>query len=187
MQRLENKKGFEMSINTIVVLVIGVTMLILGLVLVKSIMGGATQNVDAINEKMKGEIDKLFSDETQKSALYLSKGIASIKQGETYGVAFAIKNVNSKDSTFSYNTTVTTPTSDLQSKCDMTSTEALDLISQGKSDTDIELGSGEAYYTIIRFQPDLGTPLCLIRYRVEIKEGIRAYSTFNFDIQIKAK
>lgn len=59
----KNKNGFEMSINTIVILVIAVTMLILGIVLVKTIMCGAMNLAASTNEGAQAQIDKLFGEE----------------------------------------------------------------------------------------------------------------------------
>ena len=49
-----NKKGaLELSIGTIVIIVIGMSMLILGLVLVQKIFVGSTNNVDDLNNKIR--------------------------------------------------------------------------------------------------------------------------------------
>lgn len=54
------KSAMELSIGTIVVVVIAVTMLILGLVLVRTIMCSAIGLTGEINDKMKGEMNRLF-------------------------------------------------------------------------------------------------------------------------------
>ncbi len=54
------KAALELSVSTIVVIVIAVSMLILGLVLVRSIMCGAISLTGDINSKVHGEINKLF-------------------------------------------------------------------------------------------------------------------------------
>lgn len=54
------KSAMEMSIGTIVVVVIAVTMLILGLVLVRTIMCSAIGLTGEINDKIKGEMNRLF-------------------------------------------------------------------------------------------------------------------------------
>ncbi len=55
------KKGaLELSIGTIVVIVIAITMLILGIVFVRSVMCGAMGLTGELNSKVKGEINKLF-------------------------------------------------------------------------------------------------------------------------------
>ena len=57
----KNKKAaFEMSITTIVILVIAMTMLILGMVLVRKMMCGAMGLTTDINDKVRGQIDDLF-------------------------------------------------------------------------------------------------------------------------------
>jgi hypothetical protein len=59
--KLRNKKAaFEMSITTIVILVIAMTMLILGMILVRKMMCGAMGLTTDINDKVKGQIDDLF-------------------------------------------------------------------------------------------------------------------------------
>src|SRR3989338_6029810 len=59
--KTKNKKAaMELSISTIVIVVIAVTMLILGLVLVRSIMCGAIGLTGDINDKVKGEVNRLF-------------------------------------------------------------------------------------------------------------------------------
>ena len=178
----QKKAAFEMSITTIVVLVIAMTMLVLGLVLVRSVFKGATENVLNINEKVKGEIDKLFTEEGQKTAIYLSQRLAQIKQNEPFGVAFAIKNLGTADKTFSYATTVVDV-----GTCGISASNIAGWIITGKDESGITISPGDAYYTIIRFQPPLNAPLCMARFKVEIKEGTAAYDSFNFDVQIKAK
>ena len=79
---LKSKKAaIELSIGTIVVIVIAMTMLVLGLILVKNIFSGATESVDSLNEKVMGEISKLFTDESANVVVKLgSDQTAKIKQ-----------------------------------------------------------------------------------------------------------
>ena len=59
---LEGKKGaIELSIGTIVIVVLAMSMLILGLVLVRTIFAGATYNVQQMNDKVKDQINQLFN------------------------------------------------------------------------------------------------------------------------------
>src|SRR3989344_3192113 len=104
---IKNKKAaLELSIGTVVVLVIGMAMLILGLVLVRTIFTGAKYNVDQINKNVEAEINKLFDEEGGKEVvIYLPNQEAEIKKGKSYGVAFGIKNTirgESEASTFTY-------------------------------------------------------------------------------------
>ena len=59
----KNREGaLELSIGTIVVIVIGMSMLILGLVLVSTIFDGSTKTVEDLNEQVQTEILDLFGD-----------------------------------------------------------------------------------------------------------------------------
>jgi len=61
MRRINNKKAaFEMTMGTIVIIVLAVSMLILGLVLTKKIMCSGIGLTDEINSKITGEIQTLF-------------------------------------------------------------------------------------------------------------------------------
>ena len=80
-----NKQGaLELSIGTIVVVVIGMSMLILGLVLVRTIFTGSTAAIGQLNDKVQGEISTLFVEEgkdivvmtsDRSNGLKLSQGI----------------------------------------------------------------------------------------------------------------
>jgi len=88
MQR--GKKGaFEMSMTTMIVIVLSVIFLIMALVLVRNIFGGATSSVDQINTQVSKEINKLFTDENKKIVIYLgSDKTAKIKAGTSnFGLA----------------------------------------------------------------------------------------------------
>lgn len=60
---MNNKAAFEMSITTIVIIVIAVIMLILGLVFVRTIMCGALNMAKTTLEGAQGEINKLFGEQ----------------------------------------------------------------------------------------------------------------------------
>jgi hypothetical protein len=96
-----NKKAaIELSIGTVVIIVIAMTMLIMGIVLVRNIFSGATQSVDSLNDKVKGEIANLFSEEGSKIAIKLgSDKTAKIKQGDRLSLAFGAS-VENPPSTF---------------------------------------------------------------------------------------
>jgi len=60
MRKINKKGAIELSIGTIVIIVISLTMLILGIVLVRSIMCGAIGLTVNLNDRVKGEVNKLF-------------------------------------------------------------------------------------------------------------------------------
>lgn len=82
LKKLNNKTAaLELSVGTIIIIVIGMSMLILGLILVKNIFGGATESVDELNIKIKNEITGLFASEEKNVVVKLgSQNTARIKQ-----------------------------------------------------------------------------------------------------------
>ena len=90
---MQRRGAIEMSITTVVVLVLGMTMLILGLGLVRGIFSTATESVDDIDEKVKSEIAQLFSDDKQDVAVFLGGDrTAKVKaNGEKFGIAIGAR------------------------------------------------------------------------------------------------
>src|SRR3989344_329084 len=94
LHKLNTKRrgALELSIGTIVIIVLAMSMLILGLVLVRTIFTGAKYNVDQLNKNVEAEINKLFNEQGNKIVFYLPNRQADIKKGTSFGVAFGIRN-----------------------------------------------------------------------------------------------
>jgi hypothetical protein len=90
--RKGKKAALELSIGTIVIIVMAVTMLILGLVMIRTIMCGALVTSLDLTQKMKDQINKLFQ-ETGNDVVLLQGpgGPISIPPGETSAIWFAFK------------------------------------------------------------------------------------------------
>ena len=85
---MQKRGALELSIGTIVVIVIGMSMLILGLVLVRTIFTGSTESVKTLNEGVMNEIVNLFDDEGGNLAIKLgSENVARVKPGNRFNVA----------------------------------------------------------------------------------------------------
>jgi hypothetical protein len=185
---MKNKKAaIEMSIGTIVVIVLAMTMLIMGLVLVRSIFSGARYNVDTINEKVKEQINAMFSeDDSSPIVVYLADSKAVVKRGSDFGVALGIKNLGSgsESSTFKYEVVLGDDVSDLKKDCGISEAIAMDLISKGKSDSFI-IRPGDFNTGLIRIETDSNSPICMIRYRINLYKNNEAYTSTFFDLQIK--
>ena len=82
----------EMSVGTIVTIVLLVTLLILGVVLIKNIFTSAKGVVDLTDQQLRNEINKLFSEDS-KISIYPGTRLVEIKQEATDGVGFGIKNL----------------------------------------------------------------------------------------------
>tara|TARA_Y100000310_G_C20309715_1_gene635665 strand:+ start:110 stop:706 length:597 start_codon:yes stop_codon:yes gene_type:complete len=93
MSLVKNKSGaLELSIGTIVIIVIGMSMLILGLVLVKTIFTGSTDSINILNEGVQAEIVSLFAAEGSDVVVKLgSDRTLTVKKGEWSNVGFGAK------------------------------------------------------------------------------------------------
>ena len=181
---MNKKAAFELSITTMIVIVLAITMLIMGLVLIRNIFSGAKYNIDQLNDKVTGEINKLFTEE-KEIVLYLANREAEVKQEESFGVAFGIKNniqgvAGQKE--FSYEIISNDP--DLEAICGITKEEAESWIYPGRAGT-FSVAPGEVYVGLARFNIPKGSPLCTVRYNLEVRADEEPYSTELFDIIIK--
>lgn len=90
---LKQKKGaIELSIGTVVIIVLAMSMLILGLVLVRNIFTGATESVDILDDKVQNEIKNLFNDESSDVIVKLgSDRTAKIKPGTSVKVGIGAR------------------------------------------------------------------------------------------------
>ena len=161
------------------------SMLILGLVLVRTIFTGAIYNINTIDDKVRSEIQKIFGDDEKKTAVYLADHKTDIKQGKDWGVAFAFRNLKTgavSPSSFSYSVKSVDPSSNCLG---LTSAAAESWILIGKSQSQINLSPGDTFYTIIRFRIPESSPLCIVRFNIEITEGGQSYAQDFFDVVVK--
>ena len=185
----KKKAAMELSIGTIVVLVLAMSMLILGLVLVRSIFTGAKYNVDTINDKVQGEIEKLFI-EDERLVVYLANQEFNAKQGGSYGVAFGVRNLVtgvSGTSKFNYKVSINNP-NEVKANCGLADgNEPLTWIKAGKSGS-VDVLPTKVKTDIIKFQIPDGAPICLVRYKLCVADpsnpGDCGYDSINFDANV---
>jgi hypothetical protein len=183
-----NKKGqMEMSVGTIVTIVLLVTVLILGVVLIKNIFTSAKGVVDLTDQQLRNEVNKLFSEDS-KISIYPSTRLVEIKQETTDGVGVGIKNLLtgvSGDKKFSY--VVAVSDTDIQSKCGVNAQTAEGWIVTGRAEEDIPIPSGDFSTQKVLFEIPTGAPLCTVRFRINVEAAGVAYATDFFDLKVKAK
>lgn len=181
------KAAMEMSIGTIVTIVLSVTMLVLGVILIQKITQSATGVADLNDAQMRDQITKLYSKE-EKIVIYPSTNKLELKQSKDDGFGLGIRNLltgTSSSKTFSYNVVVVDV-----SNCGtgFTKEKALSWVTVGKSETAIPIASGDIYVTRILFNIPVGEPLCTVRYRVDVKvDPSTSYGSASFDLTSKAK
>jgi len=184
MRTIKDKKAaIELSIGTIVIIVLAMSMLILGLVLIQSIFSGAKYNVDQMNNKVRDEINKLFV-EDKKTVVYLPNQLAEIKQNEDWGIAFAIKNLAkgvSEEESFNYDVVSSDPRA--QANCGIGIKDIENWIVTGQSDT-IKISPGDTYHGVVRFMIPEGAPLCTTRFHLDVRRVSEHYATDFFDVEV---
>jgi hypothetical protein len=178
----KKKAALELSVGTIVIIVIAMSMLILGLVLVRNIFTGSIHNVDLLNQKVKGEIEKLFVEEGKKVAVYLPKSEAQVKKGDSFGVAFGVKNTAQGEATaarFSYSVKA----SDVQRGCQLSLQQADTYVTLGGTRS-FDLSPGSSEYNLVKIQPPESAPLCEIFYDIIVTTDGQPFENTFFIIKI---
>ncbi len=184
---MKGKNGaIELSVSTIVVLVIGMSMLIMGILLVRNIFGGAITSVNSINDGVRAQINDLFSQSDKKVVVSLPNNEVSIKKGENFGIAFGIRNTiegtglaepfNYKISTYS-----------IDPGCRLTPAQADSYLGVGsKNERAIQLTPGDKPETLlVKIKPADDAPLCDVQYVIEVTRGTAVYDSEIFTVTIK--
>lgn len=183
----KKKAAMEMSIGTIVTIVLLVSVLILGTVLISNIFLSAKGVVDLTDQQLRNEIGKLFSEEN-KLVIYPGIRLIEIKQGQVDGIGMGIKNLltgSAGTKEFNYLVEVSDP--DIRDKCGVTTNEAESWITTGREEREIPIPVGDVSVQKVLFDIPVGAPLCTIRYRINVDAEGNAYATDFFDVTIKAK
>ena len=182
------KGAVELSVGTIVILVIGMTMLVLGIVLVRTIFTGATDSVDLIDEGVKQEINKLFAENDKKVVVKLPNNKAEITKGKDFGVAFGVRNTEQGGTGAAQRFNYKVEATGIPSGCQVTKQEAERYIILGQAGNLTIVPGSEPEAEIIRFRPSDASPLCNLRYTITVtKQDNSFYDSERFDIEIVGK
>ena len=173
---LKSRKGaIELSMTTVVVIVLAMTMLILGLTLVRTIFSSATNAVKLTDAQVQDQIKKLFVEDQQRSAIYLTDQKATVQQGQDYSIAFGIRNVGNEGS-FTYDTKV------VSTNCVKDNPLSWFALPPSSS-SGIPIAGGSVFANRLALKPSATAELCLAQFRVEIKENGAVYDTPTFFVQ----
>jgi len=182
---MKNKIGaMEMSVGTIVTIVLLMSVLVLGIFLVQKIFKTGTSAIDQVDTKIQSEIDQLFSEEDKSVVVYPKERTITIKKGDSGGFGFSIMNKEQTDGSFSYIVSV----GEISSGCQLSEEQAESLIVLGKTGAGINLISGSKLEDaiLVKFNIPETAPLCQIRYSLDVKNnGLQYASTVGVDLTIK--
>lgn len=105
--KIKTKKGaIELSIGTVVIIVLAMSMLILGIILIRNIFSTANTSITQIDQGVKNEINRLFSENNERTlVLFPDSGIVEVERGQRgVGFAMSLRNTGNDYQTFSYTT-----------------------------------------------------------------------------------
>jgi hypothetical protein len=166
--RRKNKvAAMEMTVGTIVTIVLLMSALVLGLILTQTIFKGSKENIESIDEGVKNQINEMFAkDDLKKIVLYPGRSITLKKGGDEAGFGFSIRNLDTTKGTFSYNI------SSIENNCGMDKYTADKLISLGKIGSGMEVLPGDVMSNpvLVTFAVPDSTPPCNVRYQLTIKK-----------------
>jgi len=181
---MKNKHAaFEMSVGTIVTIVLSVTLLVLGIFFVQQVFSSAKGVAELTDQQMRNEINKLFSSEDEV-VIYPSTRKVEIKQAQGDDVGFGIKNLDSREDSYSYSIKATPGNNCPDS---LSNEEIMNWIILGNAEQEIEIESGGFITRRISFEIPTSAPLCSVRYSLSITSKNGRKISDSFDIVVKAK
>lgn len=172
MKRRGKKAALELSMGTIVILVLAMAMLILGLILVRNIFFAATSSVDSLSDKVKGEITDLFANENKYIIIKLGEDrTAKIKQDtDGFGIAFGARTPDGGTvdlNSFKYKLNLDTDaTNNCVEKVGIREVEGFFTQRMGSLST-FDIAEGDIAFEIVEVSIPDGTPLCSQKVHVD--------------------
>lgn len=174
--------AMEMSVGTIVTIVLLMAVLVLGLTLTKGIFSGASDSINSIDDGVKNEINEMFEqDDLKKVVAYPGTSISLKKGGNERGFAFSIRNVEGTTGDFEYE--INSVDSDCNIPLKATADE---YISLGRTGDAILILPGNKLENpiMVKFSLPDNAPPCEIRYRINVKRNNVFYEFLDVDIKI---
>jgi hypothetical protein len=172
----------EMSVGTIVTIVLLMIVLVLGIFFIQKIFNVGTNAVDTIDNQVQSQLQKLFSGDDQlRTGFYPTSREVIVKKGDTpKGFAFQIRNSDPSAATFSF----TTVASDV-SKCNSITLDAANNLLLGGAGS-IDIGSGDTSTArIVEFVIPSTFPACTLVYDLKITKDSTPYDDINFILTVK--
>lgn len=174
---MDKKGAMELSVSTIVIVVLSMIMLIVGSVIVKKVACTTINGIDKLDENMKESIIETFKDTNQKITFkeYQNK----VPKGVEYGIGFGIKNLLGSKKEFSYKINVR----DVGS-CNFKKEDAEKWITLGKEDS-FSIAGGEIYTSKFMLLIPENVENCKLRYTMTVYTNDKEiYDSSNVDVEI---
>ena len=186
MKMKSKRAAMEMSVGTMVTIVLLMIVLVLGIFFIQKIFKVATGAVDLTEQQLRDQLQKTWGSDNDRISIYPETRLIEIKQDSTDGVGFGIRNLitgASGSAPFSYRVAVSDP--DIETKCSVDAEDAEAWIVTGRAEENIPIPSGDFAVQKTLFEIPVGSPLCTIRFRIYVNDG--DYTSDFFDMKILAK
>lgn len=184
---MERKGAMEMSVGTIVTIVLLMSVLVLGIFLVQNIFGGSQDAVDAINTQVQNEINKLFSEEGKSVAVYPGSREVSVNKGDSpKGFAFSINNKDVEMHTYTYEVRAL-ESFDFAGRCGsaMTMARANGYLLASKGTVRLAASSQMEIPELVMYQIPESASSCTIPYKLMIDDENGPYQDVTIFVTIK--
>lgn len=179
---MNRKAAMEMSVGTIVTIVLLMSVLVLGLVLTKNIFNSAQGAIKMTDDQLKKKINQLYGDDSE-IGIYPENRLLKVKQEETDEIGVVVRNLQKdteSSSVFEYTVSV------MENKCPIDDSRVLSYIKLGQAGTKT-IGVGDSSVFRVRFTIPSGAPLCTARYSVDVSSNGEFYASDDFDLEIISK
>ena len=165
--------AMEMSVGTIVTIVLLMSVLVLGIFLVQKIFKTGTSAIDVVDSQIQAEVNKLFAEEGKNFVIYPSSQQITLKKGDDpKGFAFSVKNPFTETREFSYDVEA----QDVTGCGSLTTTQANSWLRPAKGDLTIGAGSSPTLAEKVLFVIPQTAPPCTVTYRVTIEDNKKEFA-----------
>lgn len=181
----EKRAAIELSMTTIVIVVLSLTLLIMGFVLIRNIMCSAVGLTKDINKGIKEEINKLFGSTSGTEIQCIGEGSepVTIIPGKTNYINCGIK--ASQNAEYSFSVELDERNSEIIQNNLVSSSEVEKwLIGNYKSEIKVSPNDQVAYHKILRITPPKDAPEGDLVYNVVIKKSTGGEFSKQLDFRI---
>ena len=171
MKKMFKDKGaaMEMSVGTIVTIVLLMSVLVLGVFLVQRIFDSGSDAIEGIDTQIQSEINKLFSEEGKPLVIFPSSRQITIKRGDDTLKGFAFSVENSDTTLHNYEYTIEAQDA---TQCGSSLNEEKATRYLMPSEGSFKLGAGQKLTNaeLVKLNVPKSAPPCSIMYRVTVTQ-----------------
>ncbi len=165
----KNRRGaMEMSVGTIVTIVLLMAVLVMGIYFVTKITTTGSGAIDQVNDAIQSQINQLFTSGNSNIVVYPNSRNILIKRGDSppKGFAFAVKNPEPVKADFTYSVTAT----DLHNCGSLTPSQANLFLIGGSGPISLGPSAIQDPAQLVRIDAPTSAPTCTITYTLTVSE-----------------